>query len=626
MRLESFRVFGCFGFRDSGEIELDTPSNLVYFLGRNSSGKTSVLRALCYFEYREVPSEHPNFANYEAYESEPLLRAKFSYDTSTGWKLSTELLATGVLQVANGPQLTLRKDENGFSAEPQTVSAQRAVTLMDQVYDEYSGLIEAIEDAGQVWIEKLGDGSYRFLPKADDYTDFEHRQGVITTLVGQLRNAFQQDGWRYPQQLDFNYIEGLLFKQFPEIYFFTRRFSLNEDLPRSIRSQNLDSEQNSVTESFMDLLDKTTLRALLNATGRGRIEELKDRLQAKLDALCARINEGASADATDGFLRIFVDRQDDVRVILEVDGKESYYEHLSDNTKFLVAYHIFQEERERKGSLPSILLFDEPNEGFHPSAEGKLLRFLESLAAKGNQVLVSTHSQYMIDLDHLSTVRIMVRDEDDALRVENRLYGSSGASRDTLALQPVTDAIGLQYADQLVVRDKVVVTEGYTELLYLRYFSRLLGYEEPNLAPVTGDGKIHTFIPFLISQGIFFKVILDQRKIRTAIRKAIPVPNDLFFILSEHLGMKASDPIGVEDLISRNDFKMLLDRCGHTVNDKHLNNVSNSEYAKSARVKSLIARDAYESTDLSKLDFSGETIGNFKVALDFCENDCWFKA
>ena len=84
--------------------------------------------------------------------------------------------------------------------------------------------------------------------------------------------------------------------------------------------------------------------------------------------------------------------------------------------------------------------------------------------------------------------------------------------------------------------------------------------------------------------------------------------------------------MGIEDLLSREDFKMLLERCRHTANEQHLNSVSNSKYAKSTKAKALITRDAYESTDLDRSHFSEETIENFEVLLGFCENDCWFKA
>ena len=397
----------------------------------------------------------------------------------------------------------------------------------------------------------------------------------------------------------------------------------------SVDNKHLEGRQtNALTTAFVSLLGQQTLHNFLYSVERQRMKSHEKDIQGKLDALCEKINEDASRGAADAnFVRMYVDRADDVRVILEVDDKESYYEHLSDNTKFLIAYHIFQEDRDHKNELPSILLFDEPNKGFHPSAEGKLLRFLESLAERGNQVLVTTHSQHLIDLDRLTAVRTMLRAEDGTLLVDNRLYGASGANRDTLALQPVTDAIGLRYADQLVTQDKVIVTEGYTELLYLRFFARLLGHEAPNLAPVTGEGKILTFMPFLISQGISFKIALDESRMKENIRKSIPVPNNTFFIVAEHLGPKAGRTVGVEDLLSKDDFRMLLSRCnGQTINDQHLSSVTNSEYAKSTGIKALVAREAYESNDLDKSHFSEETTKNFEALLAFCANDRWYRA
>ncbi len=49
MKLVSFQIKECFGFRDSDRINLRDPTNLIYVLGRNSSGKTSFLTALAYF-------------------------------------------------------------------------------------------------------------------------------------------------------------------------------------------------------------------------------------------------------------------------------------------------------------------------------------------------------------------------------------------------------------------------------------------------------------------------------------------------------------------------------------------------------------------------------------------------
>lgn len=628
MRLESFRIRNCFGFVDSGEIYLGEPGNLVYFLGRNSSGKTSVLRAVSCLEYGQVPAEHPRFENYEPSEKLSFIRGKFSVNPSDDRSLSVAHVVNEVMQQFASTPVRVRQEEDGsFVGRNATGSTVATVALLNHVIEVYSDLLQRILEGGGVLVAKLGGGSYQFHVDGDS-GGWTRRRDSLNEHTTAVRNAFTREGVPFPAALSVNFIEGLLFKQFPEIFFFTDRFSLGDDLPSSIRENHLSAGQNALTGAFISLLGESTVRALLRANGLARIESLTADLQGKLDALCEKINDDASLGSADAsFVRIYVDRANDVRIVLRVDGKESRYHQISDATKFLIAYHIFQEDRNRKNALNSVLLFDEPNQGFHPSAETKILRFLESLAEMENQVLVATHSQYLIDLDRLTAVRVMTRAEDETLFVDNSLYGASGANRDTLALQPVTDAIGLHYADQLVTRDKVVATEGYTELLYLRLFARLLGHDSPNLAPVTGEGKMLTFIPFLISQGISFKVVLDSSRTKENIREAVPVSNDSFFIVRKHLGPGAGRTVGIEDLFSKDDFKMLLDRCsGHTINDRHLSNVTNSEYAKSAGAKALVAREAYESNDLDRTNFSEETTENFEALLTFCENDDWYRA
>ncbi len=627
MKLETFRIRNCFGFVDSREIELGVPGNLVYFLGRNSSGKTSVLRAISYFEHGKVPQEQPNFHNYENLEGVRYLQARYSVDPSEGQRLSLDTIMTGVIQRFGNTPLRITLGEEGYSVEPQIHGTNEATALLNHLSEVYSELIGRIHEQGQVWIDKNANGSYEFLIERDNYDDFKARKQTVGARIGALNSALAAGG-QTRVVLDFDYIEGLLFIQFPETYFFTDRFSLDENLPRSLQAANLQEgrQNNALTEAFVSLLGSQTLRNLLFSTGRRRVPEFARQVQDKLDALCAKINEDAARDAANAdFVRIFVDRTRDVRIVLEVDGKESYYEHLSDNTKFLVAYHIFQEDRVHKNAFPSTLLFDEPSKGFHPSAETKVLSFLESLADQGNQVFVTTHSQHLIDLDRLSAVRIMTRAEDGSLQVDNKLHGVSGPGRDTLALQPITDAIGLRYASQTVVRDKIVVVEGYTDLLYLRFFARLLRTAEPNIAPVTGDSKIPTFLPFLISQGISFKIVVDSSEMKNRIQRAVPVSDNSFFVVEQHLADRAGGSIGIEDLFSRADFRMLLERYGHEIDERRFERVSNSNYAKTPGLKAFIAREIYEGSDLGREHFSEETIENFETLLRFCENAQWFR-
>jgi hypothetical protein len=148
-------------------------------------------------------------------------------------------------------------------------------------------------------------------------------------------------------------------------------------------------------------------------------------------------------------------------------------------------------------------------------------------------VVLTTHSQHMVDLDRLGAIRLMGRDDAGALRVSNGIYRPASPGGDILALQPVSEAIGLRYAEQLVVRDKVVVTEGYTDMLYLKAFKRILEHgAELNVAPLRGESQFGLFVPFLVSQGTAFKIMLDSEAVKRGLQKDYPIPDEHFFVVA----------------------------------------------------------------------------------------------
>src|SRR5260370_4885398 len=188
-------------------------------------------------------------------------------------------------------------------------------------------------------------------------------------------------------------------------------------------------------------------------------------VQALLTQLCNKINAvvGQSARVS-ALLDITLHERDGLQLTFRVDGKKCFYRHLSENTKLLFAFHLYAEASKIDRA---VLLFDEPNAGFHPSAQGFVLGFLRTLALK-NQVVFSTHSQHMIDLDHLGDIRIMSTDDRGGLLIRKHFYRGSPERGEHLALQPIIDAIGLSFARSLTLGNKMVVTEGITDMMYLR--------------------------------------------------------------------------------------------------------------------------------------------------------------
>lgn len=631
LKLEKFRIINCFGFDDSGEIEISTPGNLLYLLGRNSSGKTSVLTALSSFEYGKVPQTYARYANFEGTRKAPRLRAKFVLDANDTHQNMMSGFLDQIMQGFGSAGLQMTASEDGLQVTSGGQHFPKVSTLINGISEIYIDLVQLIVNQGTVWVEKSADGTYALSLNPGERNEYNERQEAMERLRDAAfpqRPIITVQGVNRTVSLEPLAIEGYLFKRFPETFLFTEYFSLDDDLPRALDQNQLRRPENALTEALISVLGGRTVRDLLEAKRTTTVGSLETELNGKLAKLNSQVNWDVTAGAEDAdFITLAVRKSEGVELLVTVDGGESYYDQVSENTKFLIAYHLFQADRQHKNSLSAVLLFDEPNRGFHPSAEGMMLQFLESLAAD-NQVVIAAHSQHLIDLEHLSGVRVMGKSEQKYLSVHNTLHGASGASQDTLALQPITDAIGLKYANHIVANSEVVIVEGYTELIYLRAFARLLAHDPPNLAPVTGDGKIRTLASFLISQGVAFKVLVDEAQRRTELMTALPISKHSCFVVEEHLSLASAKTVGIEDLFTKGDFRKLLSKAGHPTNDKQFNavTVTNSEYAKSHGIKRLVAETANTTDVLDKGNLDKDTKGNFQTVLEFCANDKWFQA
>lgn len=638
MFLLSFRIQNCFGFQDSGDINFSDSGNLTYLLGRNSSGKTSVLTALDTLEGTEQPQRVSRFQNYEQLSSTPQrppLTARYSVSTEDGSIFSADRLLMLILQIFNNTGLSIKQDGEGYSVHAGKLHRPNVENVLADIYRIYSEFISRVFLEGQLVVQRAANGSYAFFAAGDPASTQQDRleevDSLLSSAFGSPPKVVNAQNQNVQVTINPQQIENFLYRLVTEIVDFTSMFSVEDDLPREISQNHLAGQDNKITEAFVSVLGVSRLRELLTANRDATIRRLESELNSTLETLCEEINSGISTSLSDeGFVDISLRKQKDtLNVEIQVDGGPSYFEHLSDATKFLIAYNLIRRDREEKNYLSSVLIFDEPNKGFHPSAESKVLNFLETLAQQGNQVILSTHSQHMIDLQRTHAMRIMGKDQDQHLLVHNKISEVPNSQEGTLALQPMTDAIGLKYSSQRIVKDKIIVTEGYTELVYLRAFATLLGFQAPDISPVLGDGKIRTLISLLISQGLSFKVVVDEAIRRQELNKDIGIPDTSVFVVEEYLQGKQGKTVGIEDLFSRKDFEELLKLAGQTINYQKISNVSNSGYLKGTGKKGLLANTFSEEISAkgnSSLPVETETRDNFQRVLQFCHDSSWFSA
>ncbi len=86
----------------------------------------------------------------------------------------------------------------------------------------------------------------------------------------------------------------------------------------------------------------------------------------------------------------------------------------------------------------SILLLDEPGTSLHGTAQAKIVEFLRTLS-KDNQVIYTAHSPFMIDADHLESVRPVYEEPGTgSTRITEDVW-----PKDKDALFPLQAALGL---------------------------------------------------------------------------------------------------------------------------------------------------------------------------------------
>lgn len=610
--LTSFRIRGCFGFSDSGDVDLDPKGRLVYLLGRNSSGKTSFLQALHHLEHGKTPSRHPNFLNFDAGDEDPLLLACFT---------NPSLDPQSLLNSVKKKLVASRVPQSALDSHPPLVE------LQSEIEDLYTSLAGVIENNDRVWVEKDKDGHYKFLTDLEDCSLFSKRR---TTLTQRLQQIFRQSKLRFEGKevelqnvLTFPDIEDELFRQFPEIISFSESYSLGDSLPDRITEETLAEPENGVTEALLDYLGQDQLRAYLAADDPDKMKEILATLSGKAEQLCSRINRQSSSSlvGTD-LISLILHDKNGLQITVRTDKTKSFYRHISENTKFLFAYHLYTAKAKLTGN---ILLFDEPNTGFHATAQEFLVEFLESVANHRNQVIIATHSEHMINLNHLSGVRLMDSKE-GRLIVRNHPYRRARSKGDFLALQPIVDAIGLRFGTGLTIEGSVVLTEGVTDLLYLRAFNKIYGITPTlNVAPARSDAHILTLVPFFIGQAIGIRIVIDAGGLRSKIQDAYEIPDSYIFeVPVPAIFSPRFRSSGIEDLFSKDDFARLLSDFGMATKGTSFDQVTNSNFMRK-RPKRLVAQQLLDSITELGWEFDSVTEANFRQVLAFCNEDDWFR-
>lgn len=271
---------------------------------------------------------------------------------------------------------------------------------------------------------------------------------VVANLRAQLIERLSTDGDVI--------IEGASFPKFNNIQLDGKHF---ENVPAFFKEVFLKEKQASIWSE--QIQEGTTIESFV-----------RSHLEQYSNDVSRQIRDRGIIDK----LRIFLPELTEVRVEpifhardLNVDAKVKFLENgneisidnKGDGTKrrMTMALLEFKKEQSRvPNDDQTIYLLDEPDTHLHVRAQLELVETVEGFSLAGNQVILTTHSPFIVNAVKPSQVRLMVR--------QNGTTSLKALSSDPQIASRILRALGVENTHLFFSR-KIVIVEGETEEAFL---------------------------------------------------------------------------------------------------------------------------------------------------------------
>ena len=557
---------------DSNEFTVDRVTCLI---GKNESGKTALLEALC-----RLNPYGTSFAEYDKVENYPR-RYLLDYDERHREEAARVVTTTWEL------------DNNDLGAVEKVLGTGTVTSREVQVYKRY-------EDKGTVLHLSIDEGRViaNILNAAGLYPEELERASRCGTVVG-LRN------YLYSRM-------ATLVASDREKHALDIIHSFPDHDPKAVAAAALrlptflyfsDYDVMSGTVALEDLLQRKTsgatlqpgeniFLAFLNFVGTS-LEEINS--MEKFEPLKARLEAASNKITRDMFQYWSQNRS--LRVLFSLDAAQPgdpppFNRGRILHTRIFNPLHevsvnfdarsrgfvwffsflvLFSQVRKSYGK-DVIILLDEPGLSLHPKAQADLLRYINEKLKKDYQVIYTTHSPFMVDSRNLANVRTVedIVTDDGAGRVE--ILGSKvndfvcTTDRDTIF--PLQGALGYEITKKLSAAENSLIVRSPSDLLYLTGFSEALKNRHRThlspqwtVCPVGGADTVVAFTSLLGSHNLRMAVLIDngagEMNAASDLRRSALLRNGHVLTLPLYANKPAAD---LEDVIGWRNYLTLVNK------------------------------------------------------------------
>ena len=277
----------------------------------------------------------------------------------------------------------------------------------------------------------------------------------------------------------------------------------------------------------------------------------------------------------------------------------------SDGFKWYLSLYLtlYDYLEHNNNEIKYVLLLDEPNLYLHPGAQRNLLYNVFYKDFSNIQIIYTTHSPYMIDIDNSFSIRIVEKNNATNVYNSTREYAEKHSDmKDIDTMTPLLTALDLNISNDIIYnsKDKIFVVEGITDVYLLRAMIGKIKYNTKmkNIKFISGTSaeKVPITYSYLFGMGYNTFTLVDNDKPGLKANKLIAEGSSDKELYSSLLNYDVindyqNEIFTLENLLSEEDLKKYIPE-------------KNTIYYK--RIY-----DNY-----SEMDFSKETIDNFKRLFD----------
>ena len=521
MRYTKFRFQNFKGIED---LSIDVTGDVTTLVGLNESGKTTILEAICCFEYgsEDLQVINPGFETLRDPEQWIPISKRANFNDT--------IQITATVELDQDDKLAYRKHMlKNFGL--RVADAPSVVKISEK---------HSFENSRSKSTSKTWDLS-------------------VNGTKGQQRNARSYQGNTAEWQGAVEYLKGEL----PRIWYFPNfLFELPERFALT-GLDHLDDEERDRNSFYREIFEKVLStqgnNADLDTHVVDRLGSAERADKKSLEAVLLGMGRAITQTVFDGWNRIFgrapsaqeiqinaASDHGEAFLELQIKGPDGYFD-LSERSlgfrwffMFLLMTSFSGPSSERSRHRPLFLL-DEPASNLHSSAQAELLKSFDGLTERCH-LMYTTHSHHLIDLRWLDSAYVVKNGALGSLAFEDYLNANVASNTSISAtpyrrfvnenpsqtsyFQPVLDLLDYRPSNLEPIPD-VVLVEGKSDFYLLRYVSDILeiGADCPALIPGSGAGTLDTAIRLYIGWGKEFEVLLDGD---TAGKKQLARYSELF--------------------------------------------------------------------------------------------------